>query len=56
MKRNIKEEVFAKICRFIDAHNIVCAEDVCQCDSINENCVDFVAELVGLVLECREID
>ncbi len=45
------ELVFDKLFDFMNRHNICCAEDVYQCDSVNEACVDFVAELVSIVLE-----
>ena len=36
---------------FIEDNNISCEEDVIQCDSINEQCADFVAELVGIIVD-----
>lgn len=43
--------IFDRLCEFMNEHNIECAEDVSQRDSVNEDCVDFVAELVELMLE-----
>lgn len=41
-----EEQVLCKLHEFIDASDINCAEDVTQRDSISEQCVDLVAELV----------
>lgn len=41
-----EEQVLCKLHEFIDANDINCAEDVTQRDSISEQCVDLVAELV----------
>lgn len=41
-----EEQVLCKLHEFIDANDISCAEDVTQRDSISEQCVDLVAELV----------
>lgn len=35
---------------FIESHDIDCVEDVYQRDSVNEECVDFVAELVEAIV------
>lgn len=43
--------IFDRLCEFMNEHNIECVEDVGQRDSVNEDCVDFVAELVELMLE-----
>ena len=43
--------IFDRLCKFMNEHHIECAEDVYQRDSVNEDCVDFVAELVELMLE-----
>lgn len=34
---------------FVNKHDVDCGESVVQCDSVNEDCVDFVAELIDLV-------
>lgn len=41
-----EEQVLCKLHEFIDTNDINCAEDVTQRDSISEQCVDLVAELV----------
>ena len=41
-----EEQTLCKLHEFIDANDINCAEDVTQRDSISEQCVDLVAELV----------
>lgn len=46
-----EESAIVKLHSFIEEHEISCAEDVYQRDSVNEDCVDFVAELVELILE-----
>lgn len=46
-----EEAVFDKLCDFISGHNIDCVEGIYQRDSVNESCVDLVAELVNIVLE-----
>ena len=43
------EQAIARLHEFIEEFNISCAEDVCQRDSVNEECVDFVAELVDIL-------
>lgn len=35
---------------FIENHDIDCVEDVYQRDSVNEECVDLVAELVEAIV------
>lgn len=48
----VREELaVVKLHDFIEEHNITCVEDVYQRDSINEECVDLVAELVEKILE-----
>lgn len=44
------EQALAKLHEFIDDNDISCEEDVIQRDSVNEQCVDFVAELVGIIV------
>ena len=34
---------------FVRKHNVECGESVLQCDSVNIECVDFVAELIDLL-------
>lgn len=41
-----EEQVLCKLHEFIEANDINCAEDVTQRDSISEQCVDLVEELV----------
>ena len=41
-----EEQALCKLHEFIDANDINCAEDVTQRDSISEQCVDLVEELV----------
>lgn len=43
--------IFDSLCEFMNEHNIRCVEDVLLEDSIKEDCVDFVAELVMCMLE-----
>ena len=45
-----EEQALVKLHEFIEANNISCPEDVFQTDSINEQCVDFVTELVETLL------
>ena len=47
-----KEELlFNAMCKFMNHHNVNCVEDVFQRDSVNEECVDLVGELVEIMLE-----
>lgn len=48
---NKEEIVFDRLCEFINDHDVNCVEDVYQRDSVNESCVELVAELVNIVLE-----
>ena len=34
---------------FVSKHDVDCGESVIQRDSVNEDCVDFVAELIDLI-------
>lgn len=43
--------IFDKLCEFMNEHNVSCEEDVFQRDSVNLECVELVAEMVGIVLE-----
>lgn len=43
--------LFNKVYQFMNRHDITCAEDVFQRDSVSESCVDLVAELVEILLE-----
>ena len=55
MSMTVREEAaIVKLHSFIEEHEISCVEDVYQCDSVNEDCVDFVAELVELMLEVSD--
>ena len=52
MSMTVREEAaIVRLHDFMEEHGIKCAEDVYQRDSVNEECVDFVAELVELMLE-----
>lgn len=44
------EQALVKLHEFIEDNDISCAEDVCQRDSVNEQCVDLVAELVEIIV------
>lgn len=46
-----EETVFDRLLDFMNDYDISCVEDVFQRDSVNEACVDLVAELVNIVLE-----
>ena len=46
-----EESAVVRLYDFIEEFEITCAEDIYQCDSINEECVDLVAELVEKILE-----
>lgn len=43
------EQALVRLHEFIEEFDISCEEDVCQRDSVNEECVDLVAELVGII-------
>jgi len=43
--------LLSKVGAFITNHHIDCVEDVYQRDSVNESCVNLVAELVEIMLE-----
>lgn len=43
------EQALAKLHEFIEEFDISCSEDVYQRDSVNEECVDLVAELVEII-------
>ena len=45
------ERIYETILDFINIYSIDCVEDVYQRDSVNESCVDLVAELVRNILE-----
>lgn len=45
-----EESAVVKLQSFIEEHEITCVEDIYQRDSVNEACVDLVAELVGTIL------
>lgn len=47
----VRDEKALMILReFIEEHDITCEEDVYQRDSVNEECVDLVAELVNAIV------
>ena len=48
---NKQEEVYDKLSSFIKRYDITCAEDISQRDSVNEECVDLVTELVEIMLK-----
>lgn len=45
-----EEKAIILLNEFIEEHDITCVEDVCQRDSVNEECVDLVVELVDTLL------
>lgn len=49
IKLNKDKQVLTKLNEFIEDNNISCKEDISQIDSINEQCVDLVAELVEII-------
>ena len=46
-----EEQALMLLNEFIEEHDITCSEDVYQRDSVNEECVDLVAELVNALLD-----
>ena len=40
----------AMLHKFIEEHEVECVEEVFQRDSVNEDCVDLVANMVGALL------
>lgn len=47
----VREEMaLTKLNEFIETHNVTCVEDIYQRDSVNEDCVDLVAEMVEAIL------
>lgn len=46
------EQALSKLHEFIEDNDITCADDVFQRDSINEQCVDLIAELVEIIVGC----
>ncbi len=44
-----EEQAIARLHEFIEQFDVSCAEDVCQRDSVNEECVDLVSELVEIL-------
>lgn len=44
------EQALVKLHEFIEDNDISCTEDVYQRDSVNEQCVDLVAELVEIIV------
>lgn len=51
-----EEQAIARLHEFIEQFDVSCAEDVCQRDSVNEECVDLVSELVEILKESEEDD
>ena len=49
IKLNKDKQALTKLNEFIEDNNISCKEDISQIDSINEQCVDLVAELVEII-------
>ena len=47
---NLEETICDMVKGFIEQNGIECVEEVYQVDSVNESCVDFVAELVETML------
>ena len=43
------EQAIARLSEFIEEFDIDCADDVYQRDSVNEECIDLVAELVEIM-------
>lgn len=48
--KNAEEQALARLHEFIEENNIDCVEDVYQRDSVNEQCVDLLAELVEIII------
>ena len=44
------EQALARLHEFIEENNIDCVEDVYQRDSVNEQCVDLVTELIEIII------
>ena len=44
------EQARARLHECIEENNIDCVEDVYQRDSVNEQCVDLVTELVEIII------
>ena len=44
-----EEQVIARLYEFMDDFNINCAEDIHKEDSMNEECMNFVEELVEII-------
>ena len=45
-----EENALAMLHKFIEEHDVECVEEVFQRDSVNEDCVDLVANMVGAIL------
>lgn len=43
------EQAIARLHEFIEEFDITCTEDIYQRDSVNEDCVDLVAELIEII-------
>ena len=44
------EQALARLHEFIEENSIDCVEDVYQRDSVNEECVDLVADLIEIII------
>ena len=47
-------KVLNKIYKFVEDNQIDCVETVYQQDSVNEQCLDFVADIVDIILQERK--
>ena len=48
--KNAEEQALARLHEFIEENSIDCVEDVYQRDSVNEECVGLVAELIEIII------
>ena len=44
-----EEQAIARLHEFIEQFDVSCAEDIYKRDSVNEECVDLVSELVEIL-------
>lgn len=47
-------KVLNKIYKFVEDNKIDCVETVYQQDSVNEQCLDLVADIVDIILQERK--
>ncbi len=47
-------KVLNKIYKFVEDNQIDCVETVYQQDSVNEQCLDLVADIVDIILQERK--